>query len=128
MKILIADDDESLRDIYKQVFDIEKIDVDIVKDGEQAFALLQKGGYDLILLDIHMPKIDGMKAVEMLSRIKPISPNGPVYFLTNDGDAMTMAKGVTLGVRGYLVKTQYTPDGLIKEIKRILEEEKHKTS
>lgn len=128
MKILVAEDDEALRNLYKQVLESANFKVDVAKDGEQALSLLQRGGYDLVLLDIHMPKIDGITAVGMLKKTPPVTPNGPIYFLTNDNDATTMAEGVTLDVRGYLVKSQYTPKDLVTEVNRILDLEKNKTA
>jgi len=127
MKILVADDEASLRSLYKQLFEAEKYQVDLAEDGEQALIFLQKGGYDLVLLDIQMPKMDGFATVEALKRISSVIPNGPIYFLTNNEDEVAVAKGISLDVQGYLIKSQYTPDKLVVEVKRILEEEKAKT-
>jgi len=99
----------------------------LAEDGEQALIFLQKGGYDLVLLDIQMPKMDGFATVEALKRISSVIPNGPIYFLTNNEDEVAVAKGISLDVQGYLIKSQYTPDKLVVEVKRILEEEKAKT-
>lgn len=126
MKILVADDEESLRSLYKQLFEVEKYQVDLAEDGEQALTFLQKGGYDLVLLDIQMPKMDGFATVEALKRIPSVIPNGPIYFLTNNEDEVAIAKGISLDVQGYLIKSQYTPDKLVVEVKRILEENKAK--
>lgn len=120
MRILVADDEQSLRDLYKNIFESEGFQIDLAEDGEKAFILLQNGGYDLVLLDIQMPKMDGFKTMEALKRLPPSKPNGPIYFLTNDKDQATIAQGISLEVSGYLVKSDYTPEELVKEVKRIL--------
>jgi len=126
MRILVADDESALRNLYKQILEAEKYEVDIAEDGEKALEYLQKGGYNLILLDVQMPNMDGLAAVSALKRTSSEKPNGPIYFLTNNQDDITIAKSVALEVQGYLIKSQYTPDLLIKEIKRILDGEKSK--
>lgn len=126
MKILVADDDIALGNLYKQVFEAEKIEVDLAEDGEKALVLIQKGGYDLILIDVKMPKMDGFALVEASKKVTPASPNGPIFFLTNSEDEMAIAQGVSLEVQGYLIKSQYDSDTLVKEVKRIIEEAKLK--
>lgn len=120
MRILVADDELALRNLYKQVLEAENFQVDLAEDGEQALSMLQKGGYDLVLLDVQMPKMDGFATIEALKRIPSEKPNGPIYFLTNKEDESAIAKGISLEVQGYLIKSQYTPDQLVEEIKRIL--------
>lgn len=126
MKILVADDEVALRNLYKQIFEAEGLQVETAEDGEQALTMLQEGGYDLVFLDVKMPKMDGISTVKNLKRTLSSKPNGPIFFLTNSEDEITIAKGVSLEVQGYLIKSQYTPDLLVKEVKRILEVEKSK--
>jgi DNA-binding response OmpR family regulator len=127
MKILVADDEMTLRNIYKQMLEEEGYQVDLAEDGERALVLLQEGGYDLVLLDVQMPKMNGMETVEALKRIHSSKPNGPIFFLTNNSDEVTIAKGVDLEIQGYLIKSQYTPDKLVREVNRILNGENPST-
>lgn len=128
MKILVVDDDAVLGNLYKQVFEVEKIEVDLAESGEQALDLIKKGGYDLILIDVRMPGMDGFATVEASKKFTPEKPNGPIFFLTNSEDEMAIAQGVSLEVQGYLIKSQYDSDTLVKEVKRIIEESKLKTA
>lgn len=125
-RILVADDDDALRILYKQIFETENFEVDLAENGQKAFMLMQNGGYDLVLLDIQMPNMDGFMAMEALKRVPPTKPNGPIYFLTNDKDQATMAKGISFPVNGYLIKSDYTPDELVAEVKKILDLQKNK--
>ena len=126
MKILVVDDDVSFRTLYKQILEAENFQVETADDGVQALKLLQEGGYDLVLLDLKMPKMDGFATVENYKRTPPKTPNGPIFFLTNSEDEITIAKCVALEAQGYLIKSHYTPDMLVQEVKRILEAEKSK--
>lgn len=68
-KILIIDDEKSIRSTLREILEYEKYDVDEAKDGEEGLALLDKNEYDVVLCDIRMPKMDGIvvleKAIEM---------------------------------------------------------------
>ena len=68
-KILIIDDEKSIRSTLREILEYEKYEVDEAKDGEEALALLEKNNYDVVLCDIRMPKMDGIvvleKAIEM---------------------------------------------------------------
>jgi putative two-component system response regulator len=81
---------------------------------------MKRGGYDLVLLDIMLPKMDGFQILEKLQADPPSSPNRGVLILTNLGKEVNIAKGVSLGVRGYLTKTDNTPDKVIEEVKNYL--------
>jgi len=128
MRILVVEDEIVLKDLYKQILEAEKYQVDTAEDGERALAMLQEGGYDLVLLDVKIPKMDGFAVVENLKKNPPKKPNGPIFFLTNSEDEAAIANSVSLGVQGYLTKSQFTPDTLVKEVKRILDTEKSKTA
>lgn len=68
-KILIIDDEKSIRSTLREILEYEKYEVDEAKDGEEGLALLEKNNYDVVLCDIRMPKMDGIvvleKAIEM---------------------------------------------------------------
>jgi CheY-like chemotaxis protein len=125
--ILVVEDETYLRDLYKQVLESEHFVVETAIDGEVALQLLQKGGYDLVLLDIVMPKIDGITVMQKLQESPPQKKNGPILFLTNSEEQTSIASGIALNARGYLIKSDYNPGQLVNEVKRILEEERVKT-
>src|SRR5438309_9558618 len=84
-KILVLDDDLYIRELYEEVLKNEGYDVDSAVDGEEGLGKLEKGGYDLILLDVMMPKLDGMGVLNALSKNPPAAINGPIILLTNLG-------------------------------------------
>ena len=63
-KILIIDDEKSIRATLREILEYEKYDVDEAKDGEEGIALLEKNNYDVVLCDIRMPKMDGIEVLE----------------------------------------------------------------
>ena len=85
-------------------------------DGEEGLAKIQKGGWNLILLDIMLPKKDGLQVLKDL-KIKPAtSANGPIVVLTNLGNEAIINQAFTLGSQGYLIKSSMSPDEILNEI------------
>jgi DNA-binding NtrC family response regulator len=88
MKILLVDDDQDFIDVLSDRMIIREIDVTSVTSAKEAFGLVEKFSYDAIILDLQMPEIDGLQALE---RLKAINPDLPVILLTGHA---TVAKGV----------------------------------
>lgn len=119
-KILIVEDDEFLREIYIEILEQEGYKVSSAIDGEDALVKIKAGGYDLVLLDIIMPKMDGLSVMREIKKAPTTLPNKRLIFLTNlDNDAQ-IKEALVLG-DGYLIKSQLTPDNLVKEVKLQLE-------
>ncbi len=115
-KILVVEDDQLLRDIYLEALKGEGYNVDSATDGEEAFDKIKQGGWDLILLDILLPKLSGIDVIKSIDKgLLPIK-NKNVVFLTNLNDDVEIKEALALGT-GYLIKSQLTPADLIKEIK-----------
>ncbi|HZE86723.1 MAG TPA: response regulator, partial [Methylomirabilota bacterium] len=70
-KILLVDDDQYIREVYLEVLQDAGYDVDTGINGEEGFAKMHQGGYDLILLDIMMPKVDGIGVLDNLAKNPP---------------------------------------------------------
>ena len=81
---------------------------------------MQDGGYDLILLDIMLPKMDGLEVLKKLKEKPPNEKNGPVVLLTNLGQDSIIKKGFELGASGYLIKSSMNPDQVLSEVKVFL--------
>lgn len=119
-RILVVEDDQFLRELYNELLTNEGYEVDLAEDGEVGLSKVQSGGYDLILLDIMLPKLDGL---EILRRVKdrPAKfPNGPIVLLTNLGQDSIIKESFTLGASGYLIKSSMNPDQVLSEIKVFL--------
>jgi CheY-like chemotaxis protein len=118
-KILIIEDEQFIRDIY--IRQIQKIGFEIegYGSGKKGLEALEHGKYDLILLDIMLPDINGL---EVLKQIKqdPASSKIPIILLTNLGQDEIIKEGFALGANSYLIKASYTPDQIAQEVKNIL--------
>lgn len=120
-KLLIVEDDQFLRELYVDIFEGEKFDVDHAEDGEEGYRKMHAGGYDLVLLDIMLPKIDGLKILEKLQKeTPPTKPNGKIVILSNLGQETAVSNAVALGAAGYMIKSEHTPDQVIKKVKEYL--------
>lgn len=114
-RILIADDDEELCELLAEYLTSEGFDVDRVHDGEQAVARVQSAGYDLLILDIMMPKMNGFDALREVRRTNAI----PVLMLTARGDDVDRIVGLEMGADDYLPKP-CNPRELVARIRAIL--------
>lgn len=122
-RILVVEDDLFLRELYTDILSGEGYSVDAVADGEAALGKMKVGGYSLVLLDIIMPKMDGLSVMRQLQNDKPQAPNKCVIFLTNLDKDEEIKTALQLG-NGYLIKSQITPGSLVKEIKVYLDKYK----
>ncbi len=101
MKILIVDDEPQFLKQLKQLLTGHKYSVDTAINGEEALDKLFANPYDLILLDIMLPKIDGLA---VLKEIRHADINTPVLMLTAKGEIEDRVKGLDLGADDYLAK------------------------
>lgn len=122
-RILVVEDDLFLRELYTDILTGEGYRVESAADGEEALQKLKIGGYDLVLLDIIMPKMDGLTVMRQMQAITPQKPNKCVVFLTNLDKDEEIRTALTLG-NGYLIKSQITPGSLVQEIKVYLDKYK----
>ena len=120
-KILIVEDDQFLREFYQELLQSEGYLVDVAGDGEVGLQKAKQGGFSLILLDIMMPKKDGVSVLKELKASPPQNPNGPVVCLTNLGNDTIIKQCFDLGASGYLVKSAINPDQVLTEIKSYLQ-------
>lgn len=117
-KILIVDDDQYIRELYVEVLTDEKYDVDSAEDGIQGVEKITKNNYDLILLDIMMPRLDGIGVLQKLHSAN--YKTGKIILLTNLSHGPVIEEGTKLGASGYLIKADITPDQLVEKVKSYL--------
>ena len=117
--LLIIEDDKFVRDLYQHEFEKNGYNVVVAEDGELALTAVKKAKFDGILLDIMIPKIDGL---EVLKKIKADSntKNIPVVILSNLGQDEIIRQSLQLGAKAYIVKSLYTPDQVVKEIRSLI--------
>lgn len=119
-KILLVEDELFLRDLYVEALTTAGYEVITAVNGQEAYDKLKQGGYDLILLDIVMPIMDGIQVVEKLKEEGSAIPNKYVVFLTNLDNDADIKKALLYGA-GYIIKSQITPADLLNEVKHYLE-------
>lgn len=119
-KILIVEDDELLREVYSDTLTGEGYTIDTAEDGEEAYTKMSQGGWDLVLLDIIIPKMSGLDVAQKIKENPPTIPIKAMVFLTNLDKGEEIKTALQLG-NGYLIKSQITPGDLVREVKVYLE-------
>ncbi len=127
-KILVVDDEQAIRKTLKEILEYEKHSVDLAKDGFEAVEKAKKNQYDLVLLDIKMPKMDG---IEVLEELQKINPELPVVIITGHGTVDTAVEALKKGAYDFLekpldlnrllvaVRNALEKKDLVKETKRL---------
>ena len=118
-KILLLEDDRILSQSIKELLEGESFVVDLAEDGEEAVELTYVNKYDLYLLDINVPKIDGF---ELLESLRDASDDTPTIFISAMIDIKTMTKGFNLGADDY-IKKPFDPEELILRISSKIKKE-----
>lgn len=100
-KLLIIDDEKSIRKTLREILEYEKYQVDEAADGSEGLAMIQKNKYDIILCDIKMPKMDG---IEVLDKIMQLSSDTPVIMVSGHGNIETAVEAVKKGAFDFISK------------------------
>lgn len=116
MHILIVDDEALIRDVIKNYLKVEKMSCDEAEDGEVAIDKIINNKYDLIIMDIMMPHLDGY---ETIKRIRDINSDIPIIVLSARKEEYDKLQGFDLGIDDYVTKP-FSPKELIARIKTIL--------
>lgn len=117
-RILIVEDDIGIQGLIELTLQMEQYETDIAEDGEKAFNKIQNEKYDLILLDIMIPKIDGFTLIKMIEDKKT-----PVIFLSAKSQVQDKILGLKLGAEDYITKP-FEPLELLARIEVVLRRRK----
>lgn len=115
MKILVVDDEEKIRHVIREYAEFEGYEVNEAKDGMEAISQCKEGDYDIIIMDIMMPKLDGFSAIKEIRKIKDI----PVLMLSARGEEYDKLFGFEIGIDDYVVKP-FSPKEVMARINAIL--------
>lgn len=100
-KVLIVDDEQSIRRILRDILEFEKYEVEEAVNGMDCLVKLKQNKYDVLLLDIKMPKMDGM---DTLDRIQEIAPETPVVMISGHANIDTAVEAVKKGAFDFISK------------------------
>lgn len=117
-RILTVDDQDAMRAAIQRVLTFEKVEVTVAASGSRALELLASDDFDLVLLDVNMPDIDGFSVLAKLRKIDRLA-NLEVIMVTGMVDERSVLKGKEHGVSEYLVKPYKVVD-LLARVDRCL--------
>ena len=100
-KVLIVDDEQSIRRTLREILEFEKYDVEEACDGLECLVKLKRGKYDVVVMDIKMPKMDGMDALE---RLQLLAPDTPVVMISGHANIDTAVDAVKKGAFDFISK------------------------
>ena len=100
-KVLLIDDEETIQDVITQFFDGQECEVSSAYDGDEGIEMAGREQYDLVLLDLNMPKVPGMQA---LPRLRELNPNARVVIMTAYASYESKVEAYEKGAYDYLVK------------------------
>jgi CheY-like chemotaxis protein len=119
-KVCIVEDEPMIQEIYKIKLEEEGFRVIVANDGEEGFELIKKELPDIALVDVSMPKIDGITLIEMLQKDESLLKI-PIIVTSNVNDENTLKKAGKLDVKFYLVKSLFTPKDVVRIVREALE-------
>ena len=118
-RVLMVEDDLTIATMYRHQLQQDGFDVELAMDGVAGLHKVQAAAPDLVLLDVRLPKLDGLEVLRIMVA-DPRLAGLPVLFLSNYNDPHTIREGLSLGARDYLVKAQTTPAELAEKIRNYL--------
>lgn len=117
--ILLVEDDVFMLEILSEKLLKSGFEVNIAKDGEECMKILESLKPDIILLDILMPKMDGVEVLRKM-KISPELSSIPVVVLSNLGQKEEIDIALGLGAKDYIIKANFTTKEIIEKIKNVL--------
>ena len=118
-KILLVEDEDFIRELYERQLTKAGFVVKTAADGQAGLDTLKTEQFDLLLLDIMLPGINGL---QLLREFKTQNPTSKMItiLLTNLGQEAVIKEGFELGAQAYLIKASYTPDQVVNEVRNAL--------
>ncbi|MCC6602931.1 MAG: response regulator [Anaerolineae bacterium] len=121
-KILIAEDDQDIRELIVLTLQFSGFDVVSVEDGSLAVEKAKVEAFDLILMDVRMPRMTGYEACRRLKDMDS-TKNIPIIFLSAKGQEQEIQTGLSAGAADYILKP-FAPDTLVNTINKVLSKAK----
>lgn len=118
-KIAIIEDDQVISQMYRMKFEADGFDVQLANNGKHGVELVESFLPDIILLDLQMPEMNGVEALEII-RSHKWGKDIPVMILTNLGEEEAPKKIRALNIHSYIVKANLTPRQVAQKVKEAL--------
>ncbi len=115
MHILVVDDEELIRSVIKEYLTLEEFSCDEASDGKEAITKVENNTYDLVIMDIMMPHMDGYQAIKKIKEIKDI----PCIMLSARGEEYDKLIGFDIGIDDYVTKP-FSPKELVARVKAVI--------
>jgi DNA-binding response OmpR family regulator len=123
IKVLLVEDDVFLRELCTKKFRSDGMDVTDKTDGEEALKVLEKEEFDIILLDIVLPSMDGFEVLEKIRKHEnEKARKTPVVMLSNLGQDEDIERAVSLGANDFLIKAHFTTGEVVKKVRALLKQ------
>lgn len=119
--VLLVDDDEFIQDVYATKFEEADLSVTVADDGEEGLEKLREGSYGAVLIDMIMPKMDGMEFLEAI-RDENLAESSSVIVLSNQGQPDDIESAEEFDIDGYIIKASKVPSEVLKEITDIYQQ------
>ncbi len=123
MRVLVVDDEINIRNVIKEYAEFEGYEIDEASDGMEAISKCKEQDYDIIIMDVMMPKLDGFSSIKEIKKIKDI----PVIMLSARGEEYDKLFGFEIGVDDYVVKP-FSPKELMARINAVITRTKANTN
>lgn len=115
-KILIVEDEHDVRELYRDLLIDNGFDVYEAEDGVTGLRMAKETAWDLLLLDIMLPQVDGLRILEEIRS----KFDKPVLIISNLNNDDIITKSIDLGSNGYVIKSELNPAQFIVEVKKYL--------
>lgn len=119
-RVLLVDDEQYIRELYAEVLGNAGYEVETSSDGQTGYEKILKGGYDLILLDVMLPHLDGIGILKKLKEEKPELPNGKIMLLTNLSCEPVLKEAAEFGAVTCQNKAEMNPDEFLEKVAAVL--------
>lgn len=121
-KVLLAEDDPFLIDIYSTKLKELGAEIDVAITGNECLDKLKEQKFDLLILDIILPGIDGWEILKNINKKRGgVFKNLKILVLSNLGDKKDIERGLQLGADKYLIKAHHTPSEVVKVSQELLQ-------
>jgi DNA-binding response OmpR family regulator len=113
VRVLLVEDDQMIAEMYRKSLELDGYSVEVMADGASGLEALRSGRYDLALVDIRLPGVDGL---QMLEESRKAGVDTPVVIVTNYSETATRRRSEELGAIDYVVKSRVVPAWLSERI------------